>query len=257
MTLSVAWPRLFLVVLSLTAMLALSARAEAQTAPDPVFTAATSTVLDPPHPVLGTDGRRHLVYEVRIVNTSPLRVRFDRVVVRGASSARVFKAVAGRAIAGILSTPLRPATRMLGPAQAGVLWLDVALRRTTRVPRRLVHRLVTTVSGRGFRKRVIAWRGARTKVARGGPVVVSPPLRGSGYYDGNGCCGAGPHTRALLSIGGLPFLAQRFAIDWVRFDARGRWVVGDPAKNENYVVFGDPIYAVARGRVVSVLTTLP
>ncbi len=39
--------------------------------------------------------------------------------------------------------------------------------------------------------------------------------------------------------------------------AQGRWVVGDPTVNENYIVFGDPIYAVGPGRVVSILTDLP
>ena len=106
-------------------------------------------------------------------------------------------------------------------------------------------------------RREIAWVGAGTRVDRTAPVVISPPLKGIRYYDGNGCCGTSPHTRAMLTIDGERLLAQRYAIDWVRFDDQGRWVVGDPTVNENYIVFGDPIYAVAPGRVVSVLTDLP
>jgi Peptidase family M23 len=214
-------------------------------------------VLAAPQAVAATDGRRHLVYEVQLVNVSPLNVRVDRVAVRNGVTGATIKVFVGKSIAPIMSTPLRPATRTLPAAQDGVLWLDVSFPRGAQVPARLTHRIVTTVGGRGFPKRVIAWVGAGTTVDRRAPVVISPPLRGVGYVDGNGCCGASAHTRALLTIDGSRFLAQRYAIDWVRFDSIGRWVVGDPTENENYIVFGDPIYAVAPGRVVSILATLP
>jgi hypothetical protein len=243
-----------------TAVLALapaaSARVDAPT-PPPVFTAVTSSVLSAPQAVTTTDGRRHLVYEIQVTNVSPLTVRVDRVTVRNGVTAATMANFQGKAVAPILSTTSKPATTTLPPNQNGVLWLDVAVRRGAAVPARLTHRFVTTLTGAGQPKREIAWIGAATRVDRHAPIVISPPLKGVGYYDGNGCCGASPHTRALLTIDGSRYLAQRFAIDWVRFDAEARWVVGDPSKNESYIVFGDPIYAVAPGRVVSILTTLP
>jgi hypothetical protein len=52
------------------------------------------------------------------------------------------------------------------------------------VPKRLAHRFV--FSGRS----VVA---ARTRVQRERPVRVSPPLRGEGLLDINGCCGPSDH----------------------------------------------------------------
>ena len=78
-----------------------------------------------------------------------------------------------------------------------------------------------------------------------------------GYLDENGCCGRSDHTRALLTIDGTRWLAQRFAIDWVRLDAERRPYVGDWRVNENWHIFGDPIISVSGGRVLETLDTMP
>ena len=244
------------------ALLCLASVASAQKAPGTfggpsVFTPAGTSVISPPHAVTGTDGRRHLVYEIQVVNTSRLNIRVKSIsVLNGASGAKI-KTFAGKAIAPVMSTPLAPAVNRLTGAENGVVWLDVSFPKGAKLPARLTHRFVTTVSGKNFPTQQFAWVGATTAVDRSAPVVISPPLKGIRYYDGNGCCGASPHTRALLDINGQRYLAQRYAIDWVRFDDQGRWMIGDPSKNESYPVFGDSIYAVAPGRVVSILTTLP
>lgn len=55
--------------------------------------------------------------------------------------------------------------------------------------------------------------------------------------------------------GGL-YDAQRFAIDWVRLDADGRLVNGDPSKVESFASYGADVFAVADGKVIAVLNTL-
>jgi hypothetical protein len=72
--------------------------------------------------------------------------------------------------------------------------MDVSLRRGARVPKRLVHRFVITVRGRDFPKRVIYVARRHDAGGPSPPIVISPPLKGTAYYDGNGCCGASPHT---------------------------------------------------------------
>ena len=57
------------------------------------------------------------------------------------------------------------------------------------------------------------------------------------------------HRRALLAVDGGLFLAQRFAIDFVRVNDRSTFA-GDPTRNENYFLFGAEVVSVARGRVV-------
>ena len=99
--------------------------------------------------------------------------------------------------------------------------------------------------------------GAATRVGHRRPVALTPPLSGRGYADANGCCGQSNHTRAVQTIDGRRFLAQRFAIDWVRIDRRGRDYIGSWRKNKNWLIFGDRIYATAPGVVVETINNLP
>jgi hypothetical protein len=139
------------------------------------------------------------------------------------------------------------------------VWLDVSFAHDAALPDALVHRFTTTPltddgAAAGPESPMI---GARTAVNPRVPVVIGPPLRGSGYVNGNGCCGASPHTRALLPIDGNRYLAQRYAVDWLRIDDGGFWWHGDPAKNESYFVFGDAVYSATSGVVVSTRNDLP
>jgi len=148
---------------------------------------------------------------------------------------------------------------VLPSSGGGVLWLDVSFAYNADIPAALVHRFTTTPvtddgSAAGPESTMIS---ARTDVNPRVPVVIGLPLRGSGYVDGDGCCGASAHTRALLPIDGNRYLAQRYAVDWVRIDAGGFWWRGDPSKNESYIVFGDAVFAATSGVVVSTRNDLP
>jgi len=57
-------------------------------------------------------------------------------------------------------------------------------------------------------------RIARTRVDSFEPAVLAAPLQGVGYVAGDGCCDSIRHVRALLSLDGRFYLAQRVAIDW-------------------------------------------
>ena len=59
------------------------------------------------------------------------------------------------------------------------------------------------------------------------------------------------HRLALLEVNGDLFLAQRFAIDFVRLDARANTFVGDPASNASYFIYGDEVVAVAAGTITA------
>ncbi|MGA3253743.1 MAG: M23 family metallopeptidase, partial [Mycobacterium sp.] len=84
--------------------------------------------------------------------------------------------------------------------------------------------------------------------------VISPPLHGSNWVALNGCCDPGwPHRDAILSANMKLNNSQRFAIDWKRTDDQGNFYTGDQTKNESYVDYGSPVYAVADGTVTSTL----
>lgn len=226
--------------------------------PLPSFSALAAHVIAPPASVLGTDKRRHLVYEISLLNVTPFPERIDRVEVLNAANRAVVVSYAGRhAIRQIMSNAVlvRNPTDTLPSSGSGVLWLDVSFPAGAPVPTRLTHRIVATVMTRPAKQ--LTTNGAHTDVSTRGPVVLGPPLVGNGYVDSNGCCGESPHTRALLTVNGQQFLSQRYAIDWLRIDRKGRDFIGTPTKNRNWLIFGDPIIAVGSGIVVSVLNTLP
>jgi Peptidase family M23 len=233
--------------------------ARAVGAGSPVGTPLAAQVLAAPDPVLTTDNRRHLVYEIMLTNVTPLPVRVDRVQVLGALRGAVAASYAGRrAIRTIMTNVSSPHTGIdvLPASGAGMLWLDVSFARGARIPVALVHRIVATVLVPGSPAQV-TMAVARTRVKRRAAVVLSPPLIGRGYADENGCCGQSDHTRAIQTVDGLRFLAQRYAIDWVRIDRRGRDYIGDWRKNKDWLIYGDRIVAAAPGVVVGTINNLP
>lgn len=226
----------------------------------PELTPLVATVDDAPEAVRGTDRRWHLVYEVLLLNTSATKARIDRVVVRGGG--RVLASYNGpdaiRPIMSDASHPFDPIDA-LDASAAGTLWMDVSFANRRKIPGRLSHRVVTTPlaandTPAGPRQATV---GAGTPVARDRPVVITPPLSGPGYVNGNGCCGLGAHRRALFTFDGRRHLSQRFAIDWLQLDDEERWWSGDPTQNRSFEVFGEPIIAASPGKVVSVRSDLP
>jgi len=236
-----------------------SGLAGAAGAGSPAASPLAAQVLAAPDPVLATDNRRHLVYEIMLTNVTPLPVRVDRVAVLGAGSGAVVASFAGRAaIRAIMTSVASPhaGIDVLPASGAGMLWLDVSFARGAPIPARLVHRIVATVLVPGAPAR-FTMEGALTRVKRRAPVVLSPPLIGRGYADENGCCGQSDHTRAIQTVDGLRFLAQRYAIDWVRIDRQGRDYLGNWRKNRNWLIYGDRIVAAVPGVVVETISNLP
>src|SRR4051812_43091246 len=55
--------------------------ADAAEASNPQLTPLLTKVLTPPHALPGSDQRTHLVYEIRIANTTSGRIRLERIAV--------------------------------------------------------------------------------------------------------------------------------------------------------------------------------
>lgn len=220
------------------------------------FGPLTAQVAKPPNVVLGSDKQRHLVYEIPLVNTAPIEQTVTEVVVRAKGSGRVLARYdTPEEITAIMttSTTQNPGVDELAANGAGMLFVNVSLPRDRRVPSALEHEIVSSIEGAGE----FTVNGASTGVVRRAPALLSPPLKGEGYLNANGCCDRSPHTRALLNVDGVPWLAQRFAIDWIRADDQGRIFVGDWQDNDSWVVFGDPVHSASGGKVVETLNTMP
>jgi hypothetical protein len=228
--------------------------------PPPALSPLATSVIAPPVSVLGTDKRRHLVYEIALLNTSVSARRVDRVEVLTGKGAPVMDFAGSDAVKAIMSDAANTIAPIdvLPSSGGGVLWLDVSFENGARIPARLVHRFTTTpLADDAASGAATTMVGAPTPVRPWAPRVIAPPLRGAGFAISNGCCGLSAHTRALLTFDGTRHLGQRFAIDVVRIDDQGRWWTGDPTVNENYPVYGARVVSATSGIVVSTRNDLP
>jgi hypothetical protein len=198
-------------------------------------------------------GKLHYVYEVHLAN-------FDR---RGRavtlSSVEVLsdrgKQLAKFAAQDLTSSLMQPGlaqgadVRQLAAGKLAVLFRWVSIAEGDPRPANLQHRFVftiETVTGE------IALECCRTQISRDAPLVIAPPLRGGGWFAGNGPSNASDHRRALLTLDGHGYLAQRFAIDWIQFGKNGELAVGQGTENRDFPSYGNEVLAVASGRVVAI-----
>jgi hypothetical protein len=268
----VSWHRCLLAALvaALIAAAGISTSAQASTSPDtgsgaarsrpnPQFTGLAASLLTRPEPVRGTDGRFHIAYELVLTDATAFAVHVERVDVRDARAHRTLLSLDGDAlssrmnsIAGAASGATPADTTLLEPSGSAVVWLDVTVRRKAALPSVLKHRVVaTTVPPPG--EQSIRFRSlvGRVAVRAREPVELSPPARGGIWAALEGCCDFDTHhRRGLLVVDGNEVVPQRFAIDWIRLDRRHRAWVGDPTRLSSYLSYGQPLVAVADGRVV-------
>jgi hypothetical protein len=201
-------------------------------------------------PVLTTDERRHLVFELLIQNIGTTAVQITGIDI--ADPARRHANIASYrdgALAAILAGA-DPANGGVAAGAVAAAFFDVALAADRRLPQRLATKILIDRDGSAARL-----QGPTVAVIDDGARPLGPPLRGANLFDLNGCC-AGAHTRALLPVDGRVFLAQRYAIDFLRLTEEGSFS-GDPTRNESYFLFGAEVIAATSGRIVEVVDGIP
>jgi hypothetical protein len=224
----------------------------------PAVTPILASVVAAPVPVPATDGKIHLAYELQLTNVMAQDVTLTSVAAVG--NGQTLLRLTGDEIGHwtrIIGTST-PTTK-LGPGQTGIVWLDVALDKSAGVPRDLVHTIGITVPKPspplilGTMEEKVAPVTVQTRK----PAVISPPLDGPSWLDGDSCCDMTAHRNALNAIDGSLWGAERFAIDYIQLQPDGKMSAGDVTKNESYPYFGADIPAVADGPVVAVVDGLP
>ena len=206
-----------------------------------------------PRPVATTDGNQHLLYEMVLQNVGSTALTPACLEVFGDDRGAPLVRYEGDALAGVLVIVGGDGTGALAPAQQAVAFIDLALPAHQRPPRLLTSRLATVDAGG------VAHDAAPVTIAvvDQRPAVIGPPLRGGDLIDLNGCC-TGDHTRALIAFPDGLFLAQRYAIDFVRVDVAAALAGGNPfahgdsTQNQSYLTFGDDILAVTDGWIADV-----
>jgi hypothetical protein len=209
-------------------------------------------VLAEPHAVTGSDGNHHLVYELMLTNTTDKTTYYVTEVTALDGGTKQPVALLG-AVQLLVEPPPAPRRNILHPGELGFLFVHVAVAAQAPLPSGLRHEVIiipTSINA------PLTIAGGETTVVQAPPVVLGPPLRGSRYIAGDGCCDAPRHVQAVMPgrQGGW-WNAQRFAIDWEQLDEQNRLWVAQPGREqaprvEDYVVYGKDLLAVADGTVV-------
>jgi hypothetical protein len=228
-----------------------------------VFTPViASTLSREAHPIRGTDGIYHVVYELQLTNTRPLPATIRSIdVLAGGSGSEIITSLSGADLLKRLRTlaPEPAKDPVIEPNAVRLVYIELTFSDDAHIPKVLEHRLnLTAAANPGPAKpQALQYVVAPLRIANDKPPIIGPPLPGAGWVAANGCCNPGiVHRGSVLSVNGALYDAQRFAIDWMRLDEQGRLVHGDPADVHNYSDYGADVLAVADGRVVSTLNNL-
>ncbi|CCF84523.1 M23 family metallopeptidase [Nitrolancea hollandica] len=233
------------------------------TPPVDTFTPMVASTLAPATaPVLGTDGKYHVVYELVLTNAKGLPATLQKVeVLDGDNSSRVIITFDGDSILRRLFTLApTPATNAdIEPNGSRLFFIELAFDSRAQVPRSLLHHLYLLGAAGPAAKTAtpMDYTAAPLPLDRLRTPVIGPPLKGDGWVAINGCCAPElVHRGSVQTVNGSLFDAQRFAIDWMRLDAQGRFVHGDASDVRNYTDYGADVIAVADGTVIDTLNTL-
>jgi hypothetical protein len=230
--------------------------------PDKFTPLIASPLTNNVRPVLGTDGKVHVVYELVLTNTSPTPATPKKTTVLEGASSKPLKTYEGKELLSHLRTMAGTPTANAAIEFNGtrLLLIDLALDPNTGMPESFSHRfdaLGAPAPGGQPATPILATYTAATLPVEAKIPQIGPPVAGKGWVALNGCCEAsGVHRGTGLAVNGKIYFAQRFAIDWMGLDGAGRLVHGDPSDVHNYPGYGADALAVADGTVVATLDTL-
>jgi Peptidase family M23 len=221
-------------------------------------------------PVPATDGLLHLAYAALMTNVSHDTARLTEITPTDAQHAPTgnseVRDMNGKDITATV-LPFKPDvvdgvvpsksvnTRQLQGGASGISFFDVRYTKIEDVPRLLSHRLSIVFPGKD---QPVTEDTDPIEVDCRTPVVISPPLVGSRWWDANGCCTViSPHRGATLPVNGDFKLPEQFAIDYVQLNARGGCCTGPVKELGSWPFFGAPILAVADGVVAGRVDGMP
>jgi hypothetical protein len=243
---------------ALTLFLALFAASAAAQTPEQ----STAILVTPMHDaqiVRGDDGLDHVEYALLVINAFAGPVTLSRLAVVDPAG-KEWMILEGEALSAATQTLLAQTPGATIPASAVVsVDVDLAIAPGT-APKSLSHRIAYTIAPDAPLASMLGSmtvEGPEVPVDAQPALLITPPLKGAGWFAVNGCCGPNVHRDTRIAINGARIeTSETFAIDWVRVE-NGRMFEGDGARNEQHYAFGADLLAVADGTVVSVRDGMP
>jgi hypothetical protein len=243
-------------ILALLVALSLGVPAAGAAAPKEALTPVVGNAIASPEPVLASDGRRELAYELQLINRSESTVTVRSL--EALAGGKVVEKLSGSALEAVMAPYGQPQHAVkLKAGQGAYVLMDVSLARKAKVPAALTHRIALTMQPK---QAAVAtnYELAPIKVTDREAVVLAPPLRGPGWVVANGCCSEfTAHRGTVLPVNGAPHVAERFAIDFVQIDPLGRLFEGPLDQLSSYPYFGDEVHSATVGKVVGVIDNIP
>ena len=235
----------FVLLLLLLPSLALSA---------PVPAPVEARVPFAPTPFIGSDGLRHLAYELHITNfygdTGVLQPQSLQVFADNAATPLLtLDRPALRGWARPLPADDRPLS--IAPGKRTVIFLWLSLPPTVPVPHTLLHHMLLGTERQG----TVLLDGASVQINAAPVLALGPPLQGGRWlaHEGPGAAQS-HHWGSLVAVNGDLTIPQRFALDLVGVDEQGRAVRPDAkdlqhTRHSDWVGYAAPVLAVADGTV--------
>jgi hypothetical protein len=260
--------RLSILFASLLLLLPVGAQAQRCTEPLPAYAGVPPTTSNPIIvrvlggpiiPVPATDGRVHLAYAAQVTNLADGATTIE--MIEPLDPLRGFAPTGRNEVVAVNGRPITGQVRLFGvtppgsrdsatvPAGgSGMTFFDVTYPSLDAVPELLVHRVsIRTADGTA-----ISTVTDPVRIACEPPVRISPPLMGSGWWNGNGCCRTvNAHRGATLPLNGDIRVPEQFAIDFVQVAPDGTCCTGAVGEVRSWLFYDVAVLAVAAGTVVA------
>jgi len=194
-----------------------------------------------PAPVRIGDAR-HLIYELHLTNFASAPLTLDRIAVRDASSGAELLVLSGDALAaalGHLPSGAGIKGAAIAPGARTIVYLDLPLTAGT-TPGALAHSVAVT----GASGATAIEAGTVTVDTRPLP-VLGPPLRGGPWVAIYAPEMERGHRRVPYAVAGKATIPGRFAIDFMKIDAAGRFDRTDSKALADSLSYGAEVLAVA------------
>ena len=201
-------------------------------------------------------GRTFMMYELYLANFSGSTIDLRRIEVLDADqrAGQPFASFEGGQLDALLQSSDAKSTedpnlRRVKANETLVVFMQVAFDAQTRVPNRLRHRVITGDS---------SLEGAIVDTHHTELKVLVPPLRGSAWHasDGPSNDRVNHHRRGGFMVDGRLSISGRYATDWFLIKD-GAHQKGDTRDRQSYYSYGQPVFAVGSGTIVTARDGLP
>ena len=226
-------------------------------APHQQTTPVVGTVIAAPEPVLTSDGRNQLAYEIQLINRSESTVTVRKV--EALAGGKVVEKLSGKSLEAVMQPYGQPTVSdKLSPGEAGFVLMDVSLARKTKIPAELTHRIVISMRPKPVIPSALSYELAPTKVTRRKAIVIDPPVYGPHWIIGAGCCSNwNAHRAVVWPVNGAIRVPERFAIDFAQLSPTYSYLEGPEDQLSSFPSFGAEVHSATAGTVITVRDDMP